>query len=53
MTYDSIALILVALCMITFIILMIVDHFQEPSPEEFEAWAAQITRYENRTGVAK
>lgn len=46
MNCDSIALILVALCVSAFFVLLIIDHFQEPSQEEFDGWAAEITRYE-------
>lgn len=48
MNIDSIALLLVALCVAAFIALLVIDHFQEPSPEEFEKWAAEITRYETK-----
>ena len=36
----------VILCVTTFYLLLVIDHFQEPSPEEFDSWADEITRYE-------
>lgn len=40
------AALLVLLLYAVFLVLLVVDTFQEPSQEEFDSWAAEITRYE-------